>query len=285
VDTAIVVLDADGVITEWRSSAERVYGYSAEQAIGMSASVLLLEPNRHEFGQLLRHAQDAGAVRGACAHHRRDGGRIDVEFELRRFRDVGVRSYTLTVHDVARRREWDAYREAAARAQRALQQAADEMKQQLAALESVIDPSLNPLEGPDSVRELLERLRSTIDADGAALVQYGRRRPSATATGGLQPLEPASSPRVDRQPPTAGRVTLVHNDRERVAQTTALRWPADVSSLMVVPVVHNGHVWSTIEVVSQRPKRATDWDVALMRITADRLAALVVQEHVPVSGR
>src|SRR5262245_39218264 len=99
----------------------------------------------------------------------------------------------------------------------------------------------------------------------------------------MQPAECSPSARPDSLPLTAGRVRLVHNDRQLVAQTTALRWPGDVSSLMTVPVVYNGQAWSTIEVVSQRPKRATDWDVALMRITADRLAVVVVQEHVAVS--
>jgi PAS domain S-box-containing protein len=284
-DTAIVVLDANGVITEWRSGAERLYGYSAEEAVGMSASVLLAISDRDELRELLRSAQERGTVRGSVACRRRDSRQIDADFDLRRFRDIDVHGFTLTVHDVARRTEWDAYRDAASRAQRTLQHAADEMKQQLAALESVIDPSLNPLEGPAAVGELLERLRSTIDADGAALVQDGRPGARATAAGGLQPAEAPASAHPDSRPLTPGRVTLIHNDRERVAQTTGLRWPDDVSSLMMVPVVYNGHVWSTIEVVSQHPKRATDWDVALMRITADRLAVVVVHDHVPVGRR
>jgi PAS domain S-box-containing protein len=284
-DTAIVVLDANGIITEWRSSAERLYGYSAEEAIGMSASVLLAKSERHEFLDLLRNAQDRGTVHGSGAYRRCDGRQIDAEFDLQHFRDIDVRSYTLMVHDMARSREWDAYRDAASRAQRALQRAVDEMKQQLTALENVIDPSLNPLEGPAAVGELLERLRSAMEADGAALVRGGRGSAWATAAGGMQPAEGPPSARPVSRPLTPGRVTLVHNDRQRVAQTTALRWPGDVSSLMTVPVVYNGQVWSTIEVVSQRPKRATDWDVALMRITADRLAVVVVQEHVAVSRR
>jgi len=281
-DTAIVFLDANGIITEWRSGAERLYGYSAAQAIGMSADVLLAEFERDGFLDLLRRAQDLGTLRGSAVYLRHDGGTIDADFDLRYFRDIDVRSYTLTVHDVARRKEWDAYRDTARRNQRALQDTADEMKRQLAALESVIDPSLNPLEGPGAVEELLERLRASIDADGAALVQFGLGGARATAAGGLQPLEGPASERLDSLPLTPGRVTLVHNDRERVAQTTALRWPAAVSSLMMVPVAYNGEVWSTIEVVSQHPKRATDWDVALMRITADRVAAVVVQEHLAV---
>src|SRR5262249_10793931 len=159
-------------------------------------------------------------------------------------------------------------RDAAACAQRALQRAADETKEQLTALESVIDPSLNPLDGLAAVEELLERLRATIGADGAALVQGGRGA-WAVAGGGLQALASASVRCASCGLP-AGRVTLVHNDRERVAHMAAIEWPSEVSSLMVVPLADHGQAESRIEVVSARPKRATDWDVALARIAADR---------------
>lgn len=280
-DTALIALDADGVVVEWRGSAERLFGYSPEQAIGMSASLLLPESAR--LDDCLGRAWESGAVCGSGASRRSDGGPIDIEFDLRRYRDIDVRGYTLTVTDVAPQHEWDAYRDAAVRAQRALQDASDEMKEQLAALESVIDPSLNPLEGPAAVEELLERLRATIGADGAALVQSGCGA-RAIAGGGLQPLAPTSAAGESRWP-SAGRVTLVHNDRERVAHTAAVEWPGEVSSLMSVPVADGGKASSRIEVVTARPKRATDWDVALVRIAADRLAAFVTQDRVAVSRR
>lgn len=280
-DTALVALDAAGVIVEWRGSAQRLFGYSPEQAIGMSASRLLPESER--LDDLLSRAWEFGVISGSGASRRCDDGPIDIEFDLRRYRDVDVHGYTLTITDVAPRREWDAYRDAAVRAQRTLQHAADEMKEQLAALENVIDPSLNPLEGPEAVEELLERLRATIGADGAALVQNGCGA-RAIAGGGLQPTAPTSAA-PDSRPPSTGRVTLVHNDRERVAHTASVEWPGDVSSLMVVPVADDGKVWSRIEVVTARPKRATDWDVALVRIAADRLTAFVARDRVAVSRR
>jgi GAF domain-containing protein len=46
-----------------------------------------------------------------------------------------------------------------------------------------------------------------------------------------------------------------------------------------VPVMHDGQVWSAIEVVSQHPRQVGDWDVALVRIVADRLAAVVVRDR------
>ncbi|HSK08521.1 MAG TPA: GAF domain-containing protein [Vicinamibacterales bacterium] len=179
--------------------------------------------------------------------------------------------------DTARRREWDEYRHAAALAQAALQQAADDARQQLAAIESLTDPSLNPLGGASMVTELLERLRACVRADGAALVQPGRVGTAVVAARGLQPA--AGQAGAESLQLTPGRVAVVHNDPDRVEQLSSLRWPADVASLLVVPVVHDGEVWSTIEVVSERSRQVSDWDVALARVVADRLAAVVVENR------
>src|SRR5581483_1889459 len=118
-----------------------------------------------------------------------------------------------------------------------------------------------------------------LNADGAALVPTGALGGRLVAPGGVQPATGPRSVRSDRQRVAApGRVTLIHNDRERVEQTSALKWSADVTSLMVVPVGHDGDLWSTIEVVSERPRPASDWDAALMRVAADRLAAIASHE-------
>src|SRR5206468_9673348 len=118
---------------------------------------------------------------------------------------------------------WEQYREAATVAQTALERAADDARFQLAALETLTDPSLNPLAGSATVIELLERLRSTISADGVALVQTGRGGTRIRACVGVQPGEGRGSPQGDGHYPTAGRVTVVHNDPARVEQVSALR--------------------------------------------------------------
>ena len=181
------------------------------------------------------------------------------------------------VNDLATRREWDNYREAARRAQAALEQVAEQAKQQLAALESLTDPSLNPLEGPVIVTELLERLRTTVAADGAAFVQPGLVDGAIVTARGLQPT--AGPFRSERRQLASGRVAVVHNDPARVEQVSGLRWPSGVTSLLVVPVVRNGQAWSTIEVANERPRHVSDWDVALARVVADRLAAVAVQDR------
>lgn len=274
-ETAVVVLNDRGAITEWRSSAERLYGHAAGDIAGASVVSLSFED---DWPALLRAAAETGSVRRSAVHRRADGSRMQVELELKPLLDADARGFTLAVKDLARRLEWDDYREAATRAQAALQQAADDARQQLAALESLTDPALNPLAGPAMVTELLDRLRTTLGADGAALVAPGRVGARLVAASGMQPT--GSAPGGGENPPlTPGRVALVHNDPARVEQLSALCWPGDVSSLMIVPVVHDGHVWSTVEVVSERSRRASDWDVALARIVADRLAAVVAQDR------
>src|SRR5581483_10085476 len=162
--------------------SHRLWRRVRTQALGMSASRLL--PESEPIDDLLGRAWECGAVSGSGVFRRGDGGTIETAFELRRYRDVEMHGYTLVATDVAPRRERDAYRDAAVHAQRALQRAADETKEQLTALESLIDPAVNPLDGLAAIEELLERLRATIGADGAALVQDGRGA-RATAVGGL----------------------------------------------------------------------------------------------------
>jgi PAS domain S-box-containing protein len=46
-DDGIVSLDCNGVITSWNNGAERLYGYSAEEAIGQPIT-MLIPPDRHQ---------------------------------------------------------------------------------------------------------------------------------------------------------------------------------------------------------------------------------------------
>jgi len=277
-EAAVVLLDDRGTIVEWRAGAERLYGYQAGQVVGASAASLFLDaPSPGEWSALLSQAAGTGAFRRTAVHRRPDGSPVEVDLDVRPFRHGDTRAYAMTVHDTARRREWDEYREAATRGHAVLQQAADDARQQVAALELLTDPFLNPLGGAAMVTELLERLRATIHADGAALVQPGRVKPGVLAARGLQPAGGRAGN--EGLPLAPGRVALVHNDAARVEQLSGLRWPVAVASLLVVPVVHDGQVWSAIEVVSERPRQVGDWDVALVRIVADRLAPVVVRDR------
>jgi GAF domain-containing protein len=92
------------------------------------------------------------------------------------------------------------------------------------------------------------------------------------AADGIRPEPPdAGSVRDDR----VGRALLIHNDEARVADMTVARWPAGVRSLIAVPLLQNGQLHATMEVVYQRGARSTDWEIALIQVAAARAANLL----------
>ncbi len=52
-DDAIITKDPEGVIVSWNPAAERIYGYSADEAIGQSISILIPPHRRGEEGRIL----------------------------------------------------------------------------------------------------------------------------------------------------------------------------------------------------------------------------------------
>ena len=189
----------------------------------------------------------------------------------------------VAAQDLSRRRETEAFREAALRAQVALQKVADDAQGQVAALESLADPLVNPIAGLATLDELLERLRSTMRADGVAVVQLGQSGTRVISGAGLRAEVRAPGVAVSHSA-FDGRVALVHNDAAHVAQVSALTWPPTVSSIMVVPVGHTGTAGVRIEVVTERRASATEWDLALARIVADRLARAIAFQIPAESG-
>jgi PAS domain S-box-containing protein len=284
-DTAVFLVSAEGLIVEWSQSAERVYGYTAESIVGSGIAAIFSDAGATSDVQALFTANPpAERARRPGVHRRADGTRVHVEFELRQCPPPLYGLFTVAVHDVSRRRESDAFREAAFRAQAALQKAADDAQSQLAVLESLTDPSVNPVGGPFAVGELLERLRSSVRADGVALVQLGVTRSRLVSGAGLRPARGAAPGVVASSGAADGRVALVHNDPARVVQVSALTWSPTVSSIMVVPVCHIGQSGFRIEVVNERRAPSTEWDLALARIVADRLAQAIALQIPADSG-
>jgi hypothetical protein len=57
-----------------------------------------------------------------------------------------------------------------------------------------------------------------------------------------------------------------------------------VSSIMVVPVCHTWQAGFRLEVVNERRAPATEWDLALARVVADRLAQAIARQIPADSG-
>jgi PAS domain S-box-containing protein len=284
-DVAVFVVNPQGLIVEWSCSAERMYGRTAEEIIGSSVTAILSDGvATTDVQALLTGKLHSERTQRPSVHRRSDGTRVHVELEVKPCRPPFSELFTIAVHDMSRQRESDAFREAALRAQTALQKAADDAQGQLAALESLTDPSINPAAGSAAIGELVDRLRSSLHADGVALVQLGRTGTRVVSGAGLRPIQVRAPGAAATSGTADGRVALVHNDAARVAQLSALAWPPTVSSIMVVPVCHTGQAGFRLEVVNERRAPATEWDLALARIVADRLTPAIARQIPADSG-
>jgi GAF domain-containing protein len=81
-----------------------------------------------------------------------------------------------------------------------------------------------------------------------------------------------------------GRILLIQNDPPRVAESTAVGWPDTVSSLIAVPVLCGGRLEGAIEVVHERGRRSTEWEIALIQVVAARVGVLTA-EHDSTASR
>jgi PAS domain S-box-containing protein len=102
---AIFGEDLDGNITSWNASAERIFGYTAEEAIGSSIS-MLSPPDRPDEGQeLLRQVlQGVHIERHETSRLRKDGQVIQVSLTISPLRDESGR--IVGVSKIARDITW-----------------------------------------------------------------------------------------------------------------------------------------------------------------------------------
>lgn len=121
-DDAIVMQSLDAVITGWNPAAERLYGYSANEAIGKSTSIIV-PPDRREQGKdyLNRIARSEPIERFETVRLRKDGTPVEISLSLSPIRGpsgeiIGVSGSARSLTE-------------ARRAERALQQQLEERRQ------------------------------------------------------------------------------------------------------------------------------------------------------------
>ena len=84
---AVIVADRDGLVRFWNEGAERIFGYSRDEALGRSLDLIIPERLRERHGEGYRKVMATGVTRYgdevlAVPALRRDGGRISIEFTI-----------------------------------------------------------------------------------------------------------------------------------------------------------------------------------------------------------
>jgi PAS domain S-box-containing protein len=106
-DDAIVSKDLDGTIASWNAGAERIFGYTAKEAIGKSI-LMLIPPDRHnEEPMIIEHIRRGERVdHYETIRRRKDGGLIDVSLSVSPIRTAegGIIGASKIARDITKRK-------------------------------------------------------------------------------------------------------------------------------------------------------------------------------------
>ncbi len=107
-DDGIIGLSRDGVVTSWNRGAEKIYGYTAGEAIGRPASVFAPSELAGETRSLIdRLAAGKPVEQTETVRLRKDGTAISVSFTISPIRDASGRitGASAAVRDITRQKE------------------------------------------------------------------------------------------------------------------------------------------------------------------------------------
>jgi PAS domain S-box-containing protein len=239
-DDAIVSKTLDGIITSWNQGAERLYGYSAEEANGKPISILLPPNHLDEPEQILEKIKRGQGVQHFETERvRKDGKIVDVSLTVSPIRDPtgAIIGASVIARDITeRKRMQESLKESEQRFRRITENMLDMVAQTdllgtceygSPAFKRVLgyDPkdmlgkSLFEFVHPDDLDNMLEIARKAIIEGSTATLQYRYRH----AAGHYVWLESFGNPLFDENGKIIGSVLATRDITERKQMEETLR--------------------------------------------------------------
>jgi PAS domain S-box-containing protein len=148
---AMFVLECDNRISYWSAGAERVFGWTAAEALGRAGDFIFTEEDRTQgvVAKELALARRRGSARDRREHLRKDGSRIWVNGAIHRLNDEkgNLRGYARIARDATEERN----------ASMALQRAHDELEERVAQRTEELLAAYTELRNQMEERHRLER--------------------------------------------------------------------------------------------------------------------------------
>jgi PAS domain S-box-containing protein len=261
---AIIGKTLAGVITDWNSAAERLYGYTAAEAVGRSISMLVPSDRDDEIPALLAQLSRGEQIeRFRTVRRCKNGSLVNVSLSMSPTRDESgaIVGASTIARDVT-----DAVREQAA----------------LDSLREVAFAAGRTLDAERLVRLTTEQVRSALGVDNA-VVQWLEDK-----TGILRPIGDPGSVGSEELPPNyeqrsgeslAGRVfergtPLVINDYPSWPHANPAFRRA-IASVVSVPMLVGQRTLGVLSAMSGTPRVFTDRDVHLLTLFASEVAPVI----------
>ena len=275
-DDAIIGKSLDGVITSWNPAAERMFGYTAREALGQSIAIIIpaefVEEER-DVRQRLRHGETADQF--DTVRRRKDGSRVEIALTTSPINDTtgAIVGFSTIARDVTEQRRVQ-------REHERLRRQGDELARTARTLTESLDPSAVADRVALSVRDALEAVSAILrlrEPDGSL---------RAVAIAGKQ-LE--GLPVGYILPPGAGLVSRAMAERRAV-------WTPDITAdetaglpddfrrrlagaghraVLAVPLQARGEVMGALSVAYSEARTFTEGETAVLQAFADQAALAI----------
>ena len=244
---AIVSKTLDGIITSWNKGAERLFGWTAEEAIGKSIHLIVPEELRDQERDILDHIRRGERVEHLDVERvRKDGSRVHISVTISPVhdRDGHIIGASKTARDITTRKVWEAE---TARATEALKEAdrrkdeflatlAHELRNPLAPINSGLhilrsstDPAQRSIALEIMARQIHQMVRLVDDlldvariTNGKVLVRHEPLNVAVAVQDAVETSQPILAQRgqsLTVHPPA--QPVFVSGDRTRLAQVLA----------------------------------------------------------------
>jgi PAS domain S-box-containing protein len=269
-DDAIVSKDLDGIITSWNRGAERLFGYSADEAIGHSITMLIPPERVGEEEMVLDRIRRGDRVEHFdTVRRRKDGTFVDISLTVSPIRDAAgtIVGASKIARNISDRTSMEAeLRDSHHRL----------MTLALASASIVGSPNVDQV-----LSSAIDLAREVFPSDGYAIWQWDETdfwrivRSSGISDEFASKVvtEHCGQPLTSRFPFTA---PLVSEDIATLPMSAAAREAYHrerIAALLVLPLFLHGERRGAMTFYSRRPRRYSDLDVQCATVIANLAAA------------
>lgn len=170
---AIISKNLDGIIQSWNQGAQTLFGYSAEEAVGRSISMLIPDDHLDEEPRILARIRAGEAIEHfETVRKRKDGSLIDISLTVSPVHDANGRivGASKVARDISqRKRAGDALRESEERLRQLADQLADADRRKNEFLAMLAHEMRNPLAPIRNALEIVRRVGDQGDMARSAI--------------------------------------------------------------------------------------------------------------------
>jgi PAS domain S-box-containing protein len=268
VDTApdaFITLDRRGQILSWNAAAERLFGWTEEEATGKAMRELIVPPEFRERHDARRIALVESDVPGATERFevefvRRDGQRFPGEATVSKVEAGGEVYISGFVTDSTERLRRQAEREALLREQAARAEA-ERMAEVVGGMQALVDAALAQRSLDGILHDLVARVRGVLDADEATI--YLSDEGDGFTVGAATPGQHDGVEEFARRVAEAREAMLEKDDR-----------------LIGVPLLAEDVVTGVLVAGAQPPREFGGEDLTLLRLAAERVGLAIAHARV-----